>query len=449
MLSITALADALIDGTVTARGLVEDSLHLIDDPVTEGDRAFLLVAAGRALAEADAVDEARVEGGSVPRFAGVPFAVKDIFDVAGEVTTAGSTLLRGHDPATADAPVVARMRDAGFILIGRTHMTEFAYSGLGVNSHYLTPRPPWEREIGHIPGGSSSGSGVVVADGIVPVALGTDTGGSCRIPAAFNGVVGYKPTASVVPVEGVFPLATSLDSVGSIANSVEDCAIVHDILSGGDGEVPVACEVTGIRLGAVQNVVLETLDPTVASEYTAALDVLREAGAEIIDVTLSELDDLSNQDAGTTIGRFEVFRWHQDFLEDGANQYDRRVRSRIEAGRNVTNEDYRKALVHRDTLKASLWSRLADLDAIVLPTVAVVPPVLAGLEHEAGEVYRVANQAVLRNTAIGNFLDACAISIPIPTGGAPVGLMLMGPPEGDVGLFESALAVEAALQTGG
>ena len=448
MLSITALADALADGAVTARALVEESLRLIDDPATEGDRAFLLVAADRALAEADGVDAARAEGKSVPRFAGVPFAVKDLFDVAGEVTTAGSTLLRGHDPAAADAPVVARMREVGFILIGRTHMTEFAYSGLGLNSHYLTPRPPWERRVGRIPGGSSSGSGVVVADGIVPAALGTDTGGSCRIPAAFNGVVGYKPTASGVPIEGAFPLAISFDSVGSITNSVEDCAIVHDVLSGGTGEVPVAREVIGLRLGAVQNVVLETRDPTVASEYAAALDVLREAGAEIVDVTLPELDDLSNHDAGTAIGRFEVFRWHQDLLEDGANEYDPRVRSRIEAGRTVTNEDYREALAYRNMLKASVWSRVAELDAVVLPTVAVVPPVLAGLEHEAGEVYRAANRAVLRNTAIGNFLDACAISIPIPTGGAPVGLMLMGPPEGDVRLFESALAVESALRAG-
>jgi aspartyl-tRNA(Asn)/glutamyl-tRNA(Gln) amidotransferase subunit A len=175
---------------------------------------------------------------------------------------------------------------------------------------------------------------------------------------------------------------------------------------------------------------------------------LREAGAEIVDVTLPELDDLSNHDAGTAIGRFEVFRWHQDLLEDGANEYDPRVRSRIEAGRTVTNEDYLEALAYRNMLKASVWSRVAELDAVVLPTVAVVPPVLAGLEHEAGEVYRAANRAVLRNTAIGNFLDACAISIPIPTGGAPVGLMLMGPPEGDVRLFESALAVESALRAG-
>ena len=449
MTSIDSLASGLASGTMTARSLVESSLALIEDPRTEGGRAFLLLNAERALSEADAIDATRASGAPLPRFAGVPFAVKDLFDVGGEVTTAGSAVLSGTDPAERDAPAVARLRAAGFVLIGRTHMTEFAYSGLGLNSHYPTPRPPWDRSTGHIPGGSSSGSAVAVADGIVPMALGTDTGGSCRIPAAFCGVVGYKPTASQVPIDGVIPLATSFDSVGPIAKSVEDCAIIYDLLSGGSGEAPRPADVGTLRLGAIQNVVLEGLDPAVATAYGSVKTVLREVGGEVVELEIPELDDLSRSQAGSTIGRFEAFRWHRELLEEGADQYDPRVRSRLEAGRSITDEDYRKALAYRDMLKASVWSRLSEFDAVVLPTVAVLPPVLAGLEHEAGEVYRAANQAVLRNTAIGNFLDACAISIPIPTGGAPVGLMLMGPPEGDVRLFKSALAVEAALLPGG
>jgi aspartyl-tRNA(Asn)/glutamyl-tRNA(Gln) amidotransferase subunit A len=231
MKTIRELAADLAAGQVTARELVDECLVAIEDPAGEGSRAFLSVAAERARATADGYDTIRAGGGALPPFAGIPLAVKDLFDVAGEVTTAGSIALADRPPAETDAPAVARVRAAGFIPLGRTNMTEFAYSGLGLNAHHDTPRSPWDRATGRIPGGSSSGTAVAVADGMAVAGLGTDTGGSCRIPAAFCGVVGYKPTAARVPREGVTPLSFSLDSVGPLARTVDCCAILDDILA--------------------------------------------------------------------------------------------------------------------------------------------------------------------------------------------------------------------------
>src|SRR5690606_26718655 len=200
------------------------------DPNGEGARAFMSVAADSARAQADEVDRKRAAGETLPPFAGIPLSIKDLFDIAGEVTRAGSRILAKEPPALRDAPVIARLRAAGFIFVGRNTMTEFAFSGLGLNPHYGTPSSPVDRATRRIPGGARPGGAVAVADGMAVASLGTDTGGSCRIPAAFCGIVGFKPTAHRVPRDGATPLAHSFDSIGPLANSVACCATLDAIL---------------------------------------------------------------------------------------------------------------------------------------------------------------------------------------------------------------------------
>ncbi len=438
--TISQFRSQLESQQTSARSLVEFALEKATAAGTDAAKAFLSLAPERALTEADSVDRARAAGAGVAPFAGVPFAAKDLFDVAGEITTAGSKVLAGAPAATSDAVAVARMRSAGFILIGRTHMTEFAYSGLGLNSHHPTPRSPWNRAVGHIPGGSSSGSAVAVAEGVVPVALGTDTGGSCRIPAAFCGVVGYKPTASEVPLDGVIELAHSFDSVGPIAGSVVDCAAVHDILAGGSGALP-ETSTDSFRLGVLQEVVLTDLGSSVRGAFFVALARLRAAGVGLDDVHFPELESFS---AGTTIGRYEAYQYHRR-MGINPSGYDPRVKARIRAGAEVDSLQYEEALGARRRLIQAGEKVFSGSNILVLPTVAVVPPVLDGLEHDEGNRYRTANQTVLRNTAIANSLDACAITIPL-RGKAPVGLTLMARAGSDSLLLAIAARVESLLK---
>ena len=276
MRTIEHHAQALAAGTTTSRALVEDSLARIADPAGEGARAFIKVHAEAARAMADAIDTLRRAGRAPGRYAGIPIGLKDLFDIAGEPTPAGSRALADAPPATANAPVVQRMLAAGFVPVGRTNMTEFAFSGLGINPHYGTPSAPWDRAAAHIPGGSSSGTAVAVADGMVAAGLGTDTGGSCRIPAAFCGIVGYKPTARRVPIDGVLPLAPSLDSVGPLAPSVACCAAIDAILAGEAPAPPAPATLAGLRLAVPESFALDGMDTPVSTAFDRALRVLFE-----------------------------------------------------------------------------------------------------------------------------------------------------------------------------
>ena len=223
--TLATLAADLDSGRTTSRKLVEECLARIADPAGEGPRAFIHVDREAALTAADAMDRLRKVNAVPSRFAGIPISIKDLFDIKGQVTRAGSRALDDSPAAEHDAASVARLRQAGFVLIGRTNMTEFAYSGIGINPHFGTPKGGWNRAVGHVPGGSSSGAAVSVLDGMAHGALGTDTGGSCRIPAAYNGIVGYKPTQRRVPLDGSVPLSFSLDSIGPLARSVACCAM--------------------------------------------------------------------------------------------------------------------------------------------------------------------------------------------------------------------------------
>ncbi|MEZ5412544.1 MAG: amidase [Acidimicrobiales bacterium] len=447
MQTLRELAADLASGATTARTLVEASLDAIGATGGEGERAFVSVAADRARAAADGIDRIRRSGGLVPPWAGIPVAVKDLCDVAGEVTTAGSVVLADQPPAAVSAPVVARLVASGFVVVGRTNMTEFAYSGLGLNPHHGTPAAPWDRNARRIPGGSSSGSAVAVADGMAAVALGTDTGGSCRIPAAFCGLVGYKPTAARVPLDGIVPLAPSLDSVGPIGRSVSCCAVVDDVFAGGDGTVSLDARPAGaIRLAVPTDYVLDGLDDEVARAFQAGLERLSAAGVSIVDVPFPELNELPTINAGGGLATAEAHHWHRELLGRVGDRYDPRVRTRIEPGALQSAADYLDLLAARRRLIGVAARRLAGFDAFALPTVAVVPPTISSFDTDDPAYYSRMNLTCLRNTAVGNFLDACAVSIPVGRPGeAPVGLMLMGPPAGDRSLFEVALTVEEVI----
>src|SRR5580765_7528625 len=277
--TLASLADDLENGRTSARKLVDECLARIADGSGEGARAFLHVDAEAAIEAAEAMDRLREVKAAPSRFAGIPVSIKDLFDIKGQVTRAGSRALDDSAPAEADAPVVARLRRAGFVVIGRTNMTEFAYSGIGINPHYGTPKSAWQRGVGHVPGGSSSGAAVSVVDRMAYGALGTDTGGSCRIPAAYNGIVGYKPTQSRIPLDGGVPLSFSLDSYGPLANSVQCCATLDAVLA--DEPLPMVAPrpIKGMRLAVPVTVALDELDDAVSATFERALATLSRQGA--------------------------------------------------------------------------------------------------------------------------------------------------------------------------
>jgi aspartyl-tRNA(Asn)/glutamyl-tRNA(Gln) amidotransferase subunit A len=444
MRRIEELAQALADGRTTSRALIEESLAKIADPAGEGSRTFIKTYAEQARAMADATDTLRKLGGTQSRYAGIPIALKDLFDIAGEPTPAGSKILQGAPPATAHAPVVARMLAAGFIPMGRVNMTEFAFSGLGINPHHGTPTSPWDRAKQRIPGGSSSGTAVAVADGMAAAGLGTDTGGSCRIPAAFCGVVGYKPTARRIPISGVLPLAPSLDSVGPLAPSVACCAAIDAILANQTPDLPTPAALSGLRLAVPANIVMEGVDSTVAAAFDRTLATLSAAGVKIVRTRFPAFDGIGPVNVKGGFAASEAFAWHRAPLATKGDGYDPRIRVRIARGEGMSAADYLDLVAARSRIIAQFDAETPDYDALIMPTVPIVAPRIAALDDE--REYNRVNMLILRNTALGNFLDRCAISIPCHTPGeAPVGLMLMGETMGDRRLFSIAAAVEAAL----
>lgn len=447
--TLHALAQALEDGRASSRDLVEDCLARIADPTGEGQRVFLRVYADQARAQADAMDTLRRVNRAPGRYAGIPISLKDLLDVAGEPTAAGSRFLADAPVAKHHARVVQRALAAGLIPMGRTNMTEFAFSGLGLNPHYGTPRAPWQRPhgptpMGHIPGGSSSGAAVSVADQMCFAAIGTDTGGSCRIPAAICGLVGFKPTANRVPMQGVFPLSPSLDSVGPLAHSVQCCAIMDAILA---GETPVplpAPPLAGARFLVPQNIVLNDLDTATAHSFEAALARLEQAGARITRAPMPALDRIgpANHLGGFTA--IEAWHRHRPWLTTHAQAYDPRVRSRMLRGELSTAADLISLQNDRHAIRHDADAFTTAFDAVIMPTIPIAPPRLEDLvdDQEYGRI----NLLLLRNTAIANFLDRCAISLPCHAAHAPpCGLMLMGETGNDHALLALAQSVESTL----
>jgi aspartyl-tRNA(Asn)/glutamyl-tRNA(Gln) amidotransferase subunit A len=441
MYTIAEQAAALADGRATARALVEACLQRIGDPAGEGARTFTTVYAKQARAMADAADVLR-RAGRASRHAGVPISIKDLFDVLGEPTPAGSVVLADAKPAAVNAVIVDRLTAAGFIPVGRTTMSEFAFTGLGINPHHGTPAAPWDRASRRIPGGSSSGAAVSVADGMASGAIGTDTGGSCRIPAAFCGVVGFKPTARRVPLAGALPLSPSLDSIGPLAASVACCATLDAAMAGEPLPTLRPRPVAGLRLLAPQNVVLDGMEDAVADAFEAALSRLSAAGAVITRAKLAAFDQVIEAAGRVSLASMEAYAWHRDLIAARGDDYDPRVRARILGGQGASAADYITLLARRAAAIRACDAETADHDALVMPTVPILPPPIAALD-DAAEFGRV-NQLVLRNTALANFLDRCAITL--PAGGPeapPVGLMLVGPALGDAKLLSLTRGIEA------
>lgn len=445
--TLAALADDLAAGRTSAVALTERCLERIHEPAGQGSRCFLRVYDDAARQSAQAMDLLRRCGRAPGPYAGIPISIKDLFDVAGEVTTAGSRLLARAAPATRHAMAVQRLLAAGLVLVGRTNMTEFAFSGLGLNPHHGTPLTPWRRDVGHVPGGSSSGAAVSVADGMADAALGTDTGGSCRIPAAACGLVGFKPTARRVPLDGVFPLSPSLDSVGPIARSVRCCAILDAILTQ-DDPAPTcplsAPPVRGLRFGVPTNGVLDGMDGPTARSFDQALRVLRDKGALLEQRAFPTLDQIADANRLGGFAAVEAWRHHRPWLQTQGDAYDPRVRVRMQRGADQSAADYVELLDNRTRIRRANDEATAGYDALLMPTIPIAPPPVLSLADDA-EYARV-NMLMLRNTALINFLDRCAISIPMHQPGTPpAGLMVTGATNQDRRLLTIALGVEQAL----
>jgi aspartyl-tRNA(Asn)/glutamyl-tRNA(Gln) amidotransferase subunit A len=442
--TLTSLAADLESGRTNARKLVDECLAKISDKSGEGARAFVHVDVEASIEAAKAMDRLREVKAAPSPFAGIPIAIKDLFDIKGQITRAGSRALDDSAPAEVDAPVVSRLRRAGFILIGRTNMSEFAYSGIGINPHYGTPKSVWQRQIGHIPGGSSSGAAVSVADGMAHGALGSDTGGSCRIPAAYNGIVGFKPTQQRIPLDGGIPLSFSLDSFGPLARTVECCAVLDAVLADEPVRPLRPRTVKGMRLAVPTTVALDGLDDHVAKTFDRTLEKLSHEGALIERIEVPEFLDVAVMNTKGGFTAAESYSWHRYLIENHGDDYDPRVVSRIARGEAITAADYIDILAARKSMIARATVRFAPYDAIAMPTCAITPPRISDLADD--QAFTKANLLSLRNCTLINVMDGCSISLPCHRDGeAPVGFMLSAMGGSDRRIFELAAGVEDTL----
>ncbi|VVP15951.1 2-amino-5-chloromuconic acid deaminase [Pseudomonas fluorescens] len=443
MKDIAEFAQSLADGRTTSEALVKLALIRIEAHRAAGGAAYISVDAEAALQSARASDLARASGYVPSPLAGLPVSIKDLFDVAGQVTAAGSRLLADAPPARSDALVVERLRAAGAILLGRTNMSEFAFSGLGLNPHYGTPLTPSAEQ--RIAGGSSSGAAVSVALDMAVAGLGTDTGGSIRIPAAFCGLTGFKPSASRAPLTGTFPLAVSLDSIGALSRSVADCILLDQIITGDHLDTR-AAPLSGLRLAVTRDFVLDQLDACVAAAFERTLDLLAKAGACIRWFDFPELHELPRINAAGGLTAAEAWHVHRQWLDsDNAQCYDARVAQRIRRGAAVSAADYLDIKIERQRLITIAGERLGDADAWLMPSVAVVPPKLADLTDD--DAFFATNGLVLRNTSVINFLDGCALNLPCQRAEElPVGLSIGGLHGQDARVLQVSRAIEALLQ---
>jgi aspartyl-tRNA(Asn)/glutamyl-tRNA(Gln) amidotransferase subunit A len=427
----------------SSRALTEATLERIFEAGGEGKLVFTRVYAEEARQASSTADQMRVSGSSASSIVGLPISIKELFDVTGEVTLAGSTALRGHEPAKRDAEVVGRLRRAGAVIVGRTNMSEFAFTGVGINPHYGTPANPYDRPRRRIPGGSSSGAPVSVADGMSLAAIGTDTGGSIRIPAALCGLTGFKPTQRRVPREGVFPLSPTLDSVGVIANTVSCCAEVDAVLAGEKwNENKIDLKSKTFALPA--NYFLDDLDNEVAGAFERAVSKLSAAGAKVLEIRLPEAEQIGEINARGGISAPEAYAYHRQLKTDFTD-YDPLVRERILRGKDISAAEYLEMLHKRDALIRSFNRSAPGWDVLLCPTVPIIAPEIASLEEDP-ELYRRTNRLLLRNPSIVNFLDGCALTIPChDPGDAPVGLMLIGRTLADHMLLNVGIAVEQVV----
>ena len=445
MKTLPELSRDLAAGRTTSEKLVRACLEKIADPAGEGARAFINVYADSAIAAAIASDEARTYGQVASPMAGIPISIKDLFDIQGYVTRAGSRILADAPPAAFDAPAIARLRAAGAIILGRTNMTEFAYGGHGMNAHYGTPLNAWDRPARRIPGGSTSGGAVSVTDGMAAATIGSDTGGSVRIPSALCGITGFKPTQARVPLAGAFPLSFTRDSIGPLGNSAACCAWLDAIMSGTDPETPAAFPLRGLRLGVPRTVLLDGLAPPVAAAFARALTALSTAGAIIEEFDFPELQREIDGSKKANFSAAEAYALHRGRLAKHADQFDPRVSKRLLLGANISAADYIDLLHLRQSLITSAAKTTMRFDALLAPTVPIVAPTIAEMESSDEVLFRL-NGLLLRNCAPFNVLDRPCWSLPCHRGGeAPVGLMVVGETMGDIRLQAIGVSIEAVL----
>jgi len=432
---IRATHQALAGGQTSLADLLADAQKIAASAACR--HVFMQSAAGYTQPEP-------LTGPSTGPLTGIQVSVKDLFDVQGQVTSAGSKVLKNAPPALADCPAVARLRAAGAVLTGRTNMVEFAFSGVGINPHYGTPVNPADAKIERIPGGSSSGAAVSVATGAALVGLGSDTGGSIRIPAALCGIVGFKSTARRVPTTGALPLSTSLDTVCALTRSVRDAVTVHEVIAA--RSVSLAGKpLANHRFALARTLMQDGLDSTVARAFERTLTLLRSAGAQIEEIDLTEISELASLNATGGLSAFESYAWHRALIAEHQADYDPRVAVRILRGASMTTSDYADLVAARADWISRMEMRLQGFDAVLSPTVPMVAPPIASVLNDDAEFFRV-NGLLLRNTAVVNMLDGCGISLPCHRPGElPVGLMLWHAALHDDAVLDAALQVEACL----
>ncbi|HEX9184503.1 MAG TPA: amidase [Burkholderiales bacterium] len=448
MWTVAELSRELAEGKTTSRKLAEEALARIADPAGEGGRAFLKVYAEGARADAEHADRLRRSGVVRSPVDGLPVSLKDLYDVAGDVTRAGSKLLAGAPPARQDAAAVARLRAAGAVFIGRTNMVEFAFGTTGLNPHYGTPKNPWDRRTGRVPGGSSSGAAVAQADGMCVMALGSDTRGSIRQPAALCGVVGWKPTQRRVPLDGAFPLSYILDTVGPLANTVACCA-AYDTVLAGEAPAPLAAlPVKGLRLLLPRSSLLDDLDPEVGRAFDAALKKLSTAGAVITEMAVPAFDRQAEYFKNGGFAGAEAYAIHRRW-QDRLGEYDPRIAKRVLLGKEIAAADLVDLIRLRAEYMREVGALAAPYDAMLMPTTPTIAPPIAEVDKSDEDYFRW-NFRILRNVGVVNFLDGCAVSLPCHAPGtAPVGLSVFGVAMSDRHVLAAAQAIEGVLRSRG
>jgi aspartyl-tRNA(Asn)/glutamyl-tRNA(Gln) amidotransferase subunit A len=440
-----AAAAEVRSGRARAAELLLQAMAAAESPACE--HVFIRRFDAQARAMARGIDLAREAGAPLPPLAGLAVSIKDLFDVAGAPTTAGSRAMAGAAPAPADCSAVARLRRAGAALIGHTNLSEFAYSGVGINPHFGTPANAATKALDatpRVPGGSTSGGAVSVAAGAAWAALGSDTGGSIRIPAALQGLVGFKNTQRLTPLDGTVPLSSTLDTACAITRSVRDAVLLHGILAD-RRTAPLARPLARLRLAAPQSLMLDGLDAHVAVAFEYALQQLRMAGATIDEIALEPLLAMSGLQANGGFAAAESWAWHRERLAQQASDYDPRVAMRIRRGAAISAADYIDLLQARGHWIAHVQQAVAGYDALLSPTVPIVAPALAPLLHD-DDGFFATNALLLRNPSVVNLLDGCALTLPCHSRGQwPVGLMVWGPAMSDDAVLGCALAIESAL----
>lgn len=443
---LSATRHAIASAQRSATRCLETSLTIADSPACR--HVFMRRFDAGARATAQSIDLQHAAGAPLPPLAGLAVSIKDLFDVAGEVTTAGSVVLAQASPAVADSAAVARLRRAGAALVGHTHMTEFAFSGVGTNPHHGTPVNPITARLDatpRIPGGSSSGAAVSVATGAAWAALGSDTGGSIRIPAALQGLVGFKNTARLTPLEGAVPLSTTLDTACAITHSVRDAVLLHEVLAQRTVRTS-GRPISGYTFAVPRAVMLDSLDDTVAAVFARSLRVLAGAGARIVDIALPELAELAAMQATGGFSSAESWAWHRARFADGLSRYDQRVATRIRRGEHMSAADYVDLLQARRGWIARMGAVIEGFDALLSPTVPIIAPPIAPL-LQSDEQFFTTNALLLRNPSAVNMLDGCALSLPCHRDGEmPVGMMIWAGPMADDRVLQASLAIEAALR---